>query len=82
MTTTFIVSALLSFAFLCMCLQEIFLSYEKDEWGSCCVHVGVHQGVFPHGLAVFYSACVSSMLVMLLETQLCWNNNQDPVQRY
>lgn len=30
------------------------------------------------GLAVFYSACVSSMLVMLLETQLCWNNNQDP----
>lgn len=30
-----------------------------------------------HGLAVFYSACVSSMLVMLLETQLCWNNNQD-----
>lgn len=43
-----------------------------NEWGvSACSEARLH------GLAVFYSACVSSMLVMLLETQLCWNNNQD-----
>lgn len=46
------------------------------------VCIYVHGGARPHGLAVFYSACVSSMLVMLLETQLCWNNSQDPLQRY
>lgn len=79
-----------------LCLQWLRWNFHKIpcalfspfwKYNCACVYVRVGicvcmPGARHHGLAVFYSACVSSMLVMLLETQLCWNNNQDPLQHH